>query len=485
MSIENLKTWHWLLIGAIIGLLVGYASTFAGPDRDSVMRAPLTAGQFAENLGRDIDGQPFIKDVVLHPAHGGQNFVTGEVLFGDRYKPFAFYAEIPFKRGAVTSPSVREFIETAVQRNAKITYAYAWSEAIWFILLSRAAIGAILIGGLWPVLLNLMIGAGFGRKKTADVRYDLDRFKGEPPPQDTQPSPVDHQHLQELEEELEQNLLNQTATMTQATAPTQAAAVIKQLNSDPLETHVTPTPEEEKDYRGEFYPVAKPHVNGKRAFSLVELIVVIAMIAVLIAMLLPAIKRARQSAQIATCANNLREIGHALQMYLNENQYVTFWRGENLDTDGMDWYAYGGRETGNLNLDQGNYFNRIIPRPLNHYVRNKLEIFHCPNDDAAPWTYDVTYTIYRADSQYEWVGNSYNFNANGYPLREQPRHDGGLDGEKFSSISSASQTVVFFEACLYYGFDWHHSHKGNTAFADNHVEFIPLPEQEGQYRWNP
>src|SRR5204863_9350861 len=97
MSIENLKIWHWLLIGAIIGLLVGYASTFAGPDRDLVMRAPLTAAQFAENLGRGIDGQPFIKDVVIHPAHSGQNFVTGEVLFGDRYRPFAFYADVPFK----------------------------------------------------------------------------------------------------------------------------------------------------------------------------------------------------------------------------------------------------------------------------------------------------------------------------------------------------------------------------------------------------
>ena len=46
-----------------------------------------------------------------------------------------------------------------------------------------------------------------------------------------------------------------------------------------------------------------------------------------------------QSAQIIACANNLSEIGQALQMYLNDNQLVTFWRAENINIGGMDFFV--------------------------------------------------------------------------------------------------------------------------------------------------
>jgi prepilin-type processing-associated H-X9-DG protein len=56
---------------------------------------------------------------------------------------------------------------------------------------------------------------------------------------------------------------------------------------------------------------------------------------------------------------------------------------------------------------------------------------------------------------------------------------------QFSTIANSSRTVVFFDACLFYGFDWHYAHKANVAFADSHVEFLPLPEWHGEYRWDP
>jgi prepilin-type N-terminal cleavage/methylation domain-containing protein/prepilin-type processing-associated H-X9-DG protein len=68
-----------------------------------------------------------------------------------------------------------------------------------------------------------------------------------------------------------------------------------------------------------FRKTLRPATRGI-AFSLIELLVVMAIIGILAAVLLPVLSRAKESGRSTACVSNLHQIGLALQMYVDENK---------------------------------------------------------------------------------------------------------------------------------------------------------------------
>jgi prepilin-type N-terminal cleavage/methylation domain-containing protein len=63
-----------------------------------------------------------------------------------------------------------------------------------------------------------------------------------------------------------------------------------------------------------------------KKFTLIELLIVIAIIAILASMLFPALNIAREKAKSTACQNNLKQIGEALWLYADDNNGLWSWQ---------------------------------------------------------------------------------------------------------------------------------------------------------------
>ena len=81
---------------------------------------------------------------------------------------------------------------------------------------------------------------------------------------------------------------------------------------------------------------------GKRrgGFTLIELLVVISVIATLLAILMPSLRKARESTKETVCRSNLRNVGMALMLYAQDNNYTM---ADSNTTNGFFWYSSPGR----------------------------------------------------------------------------------------------------------------------------------------------
>jgi len=131
----------------------------------------------------------------------------------------------------------------------------------------------------------------------------------------------------------------------------------------------------------------------KRAFSLVELLVVVSIIALLAAILFPVFSRVRENGRRAACQSNLKQIGYGLIQYSQDYDEVLI----------ADWYGT------DINVGPSDTLPPGSPLGVSYkwedaafpYVKNE-QVFNCPSatgDAATPYHYYKTLTAPQPASQ--------------------------------------------------------------------------------------
>lgn len=223
--------------------------------------------------------------------------------------------------------------------------------------------------------------------------------------------------------------------------------------------------------------------SSRAAFTLVELLVVIGIIALLISILLPALNAARQSAYGVTCSSNMRIAALGVIMYANDNHG---WLPPKQDGWQQDVAGQGRFRTWGLYISR---YVGVTPYTGSDHERHMVRsIFVCPSDDSEwqPATYGGLTSIFCAKNSY--VANLALMDE----IVQDSDGDGFVGPRKISSVKQSSETIMLMEATWslwnmvgYHGAGFayftgyplfndravagYHRKKNNWAFLDGHV----------------
>ena len=205
-----------------------------------------------------------------------------------------------------------------------------------------------------------------------------------------------------------------------------------------------------------------------RGFTLIELLVVISIIALLIALLLPALGLAKEMGQRAVCASNVHQMALGIQMYAQDNKdEIPARSGYNLAT--LDYFRPGpGGTTSNAYSDFSGLYPNYAPSP---------DIQYCPSGpwtQYTPWGEGQAYTVfYTWNPWHEIWGRliTYNYLGNqsmDYAGKSPPRDINDNVVEYPLSIADEPQLVLITDGNWYsQGFNGYgrSMHPSNPASA--------------------
>ncbi|MCG8405648.1 MAG: DUF1559 domain-containing protein [Phycisphaerales bacterium] len=217
------------------------------------------------------------------------------------------------------------------------------------------------------------------------------------------------------------------------------------------------------------------------AFSLIELLVVITIIALLLVILLPALSMMRRNSKLIQCQANLKNLTTAWNQYLMTYNYH-FFQGVNKQLN------FGGKQGSNTP-----YFGPNVRKPLNpmlgekEITMNDIPTFRCPADTGgetvSPSCYQVFGTSY--ESNVRLVGDT-----NFYIPPQDPSRDVWLKVRKRIAdlrssrvTASPSETPLVGDIGWLARWDrvsrervaWHGDYKRfNIGFLDGHVAYVRI-----------
>lgn len=140
-----------------------------------------------------------------------------------------------------------------------------------------------------------------------------------------------------------------------------------------------------------------PSRRPAKGFTLVELLVVMAVIGLLVALLLPAVQNAREAARRTQCQNNMKNISLALHEYHDKHKmFPSGWIGvsnQNFDVNGKSGLGWAAMILDGL--EQVNIWDTIdrklsVTDPANANARAEiLPVFRCPSDYSTETLFDM------------------------------------------------------------------------------------------------